>query len=120
MAMTETVRGQLLSIHDQERGEARCKISTLLYAKGKELTAKIDGKIDEIRREINSKREDIRGLETRLGDCDTAKSDVLKVEKLGKIGKSSYRGCSIEEQHPELVAFDLETRELRKEILNRK
>lgn len=119
MAMTTAVRDGLLKIHQQERDDLRCVIAKRLNNEAKEITKDENGLIKSMEGTIESHKNTIQDIQNDISKQKILRDSVLKDAKLFNIGKSNMSGCDLEGQHPDLIEFDHETRDLRKAILNR-
>ena len=119
MAMTTDVRNQLLRIHQQERDDSRCAIAKRLNIQAKELTKEVINKKSALESEIEHLEADIRKHRESIHDYNLLRDNQLKDAKLFNIGETNMSGCDLDGQHPDLIEFDHETRDLRKAILNR-
>ncbi len=110
--ISEKTRDSLLKMNSDERRDERCTIMKRLTAECKKLTSTQDKEIDAISAKIKSLEE----LRTR---AQKDRKGIIKKHKMvGVMDRINYTsGCATDEQHPELLEFDAESNNQRREIL---
>jgi len=116
-----TRREELLHMFDERRQEERCNIVIGLKEEGSELTSDMDSAIKDYQLKATQKRDDIqkihddiRLLEKAERDMSNKKAALLKEHSLYSFKKDT---CGIDKIHPDLIAFDDETRKARQDLL---
>lgn len=111
---TETVRKELLKMHDNERQSMRCELVQQLKTKANEMTKEIDTEIEDYGEKIIHLEDRIKAIQDELKLLKRNRTVMLENAKLHNM--SGY-ACSITELHPTLIEFDKETNKMRKVIL---
>lgn len=114
---TETVRKELLKMHDSERQSMRCTMAHDLKKEAEVLTATIDSAISVMVEKIDLLNSKISETDTELRSMRAERGTMLDEAKLNNMHRTY--SCSITELHPSLVEFDTESDAMRKEILLR-
>ena len=112
---TETVRKELLKMHDSERQTMRCIIAQGLTKEANKLTTTIDSTIDKLVEKNNLMNDQIRETDKKLATLRADRETMLDEAKLNTMLRTY--SCSITELHPSLVEFDAESDVMRKKIL---
>lgn len=101
--LTKNEREEVKRVFEDQRAKGRCDISKRLAKEKKELTKEIDAEISKMREELDA--------------LEKKRLDILKEHKLVDLDKRTRHSCSSYELHPELEAYDQETRRMTIELL---
>ena len=114
---TETVRKELLKMHDNERQSMRCELAQELKNEANEQTKEIDTEIENCDKKAIDLKDRIKTIESKVMRLKTERTKLLDNAKLHNM--SGY-ACAITELHTTLIEFDKETNTIRKDILTMK
>ena len=116
--LSQKNRDRLVRIMQDERAEKRCMLIQGYKKEAKELTTDVNHKTDVLEKERNKLTMLLNNISQEMNKVATEKEELLKDNNLLNFN-TSYGTCNLGGKPLELEAFDIKTREMEKEILER-
>ena len=116
--LSQKNKDRLVRIMQDERAEERCILIQGYKKEAKELTFDYDGEIDLLRKQHDKLALESTNVKREIDEVKTKKEELLKENNLLNFN-TTYGTCSLGGKPLELETFDIKTRNMEKEILER-